>query len=73
MRGLPPCSLYTAVATSGTNRISMAANTAQPWRGIAHQPAEGIRQRRRNEQDGEHLQKVREAAWGSRTGVRSWR
>ncbi len=32
MSGLPCCSLWNAVITSGTNRISMAASTTQPCR-----------------------------------------
>ena len=44
MRGLPCCSLWNASITSGTNRISIAARTAQPWRRIADHAPEGVGQ-----------------------------
>jgi hypothetical protein len=52
--------LYTAIDRKRHEQNQHGREDGPALARIAHEPAEGIRQRRRNEENGEHLQKIRQ-------------
>src|SRR6202171_2349442 len=58
--GLPACSAGYATKTPIRNITDMAANSAQPWRGVLHHGAERIGQSGAEHEDQQDLNEVRE-------------